>query len=594
MPAPGIDERRDATKPRRRGAPPARRAAPRAAWRCCARRLDGEPGVARRVDTPGRAAQGLDLQARIVRDRGAGRSPRPPGAPWPARSPRTCRRPRAARSRARSRRPCRASKPQAREQRHDLAQLAAVAAGQRRTFNAGPAPAPRAGGRTTSASPAAASADQRRVLLGRERVLLGRRLHLDEAAVAGHHEVAVDLGLRVLDVGQVDAGLAVDDPGRDRRHRHPERIGRDLARLRQAPRRQRQRHPAAGDGRRARAAVGLDDVAVDGDLPRTERAHVDRCAQRSADQPLDLLTAAAGRAPERVCVERGSIAYSAVTQPFPLPSRNGGTFSSTEAVQMTCVSPNATSAEPFRVAVAVGGDQDGAQLVGLPTVGSHAARIDYQPCYRVAADMGATRTEAHMSLAAAPAAATDRKNSRNKSIAQACLLEELFPPLVEARSDIEQDDSCGRPHRHDGRQVQAARDRRTRRHGRRVSRRARLHRQGSCREDPPRGLRRPRRIDQALPARGARGEPDQSPEHRGRHRLRQVERRHRLLRDGVAERRTAGRGAVARPPPRSVARDHDPQPGGGRAGRGALQGDRAPRSEAREHHARRRARDGAS
>ena len=50
--------------------------------------------------------------------------------------------------------------------------------------------------------------------------------------------------------------------------------------------------------------------------------------------------------PERVCVERGSIAYSAVTHPLPFPSRNGGTFSSTEAVQMTCVSPNATSAEP--------------------------------------------------------------------------------------------------------------------------------------------------------------------------------------------------------------------------------------------------------
>ena len=50
--------------------------------------------------------------------------------------------------------------------------------------------------------------------------------------------------------------------------------------------------------------------------------------------------------PERVCVERGNIAYSAVTQPLPLPSRNGGTFSSTDAVQMTCVSPKATSADP--------------------------------------------------------------------------------------------------------------------------------------------------------------------------------------------------------------------------------------------------------
>ena len=54
---------------------------------------------------------------------------------------------------------------------------------------------------------------------------------------------------------------------------------------------------------------------------------------------------AASRA-ERVCVARGSIPYSAVTQPLPLPFRNGGTRSSTEAAQSTCVSPRAIRAEP--------------------------------------------------------------------------------------------------------------------------------------------------------------------------------------------------------------------------------------------------------
>ena len=43
---------------------------------------------------------------------------------------------------------------------------------------------------------------------------------------------------------------------------------------------------------------------------------------------------------------RGSIPYSAVTQPLPVPLRNGGTRSSTEAAQRTFVSPSATSAEP--------------------------------------------------------------------------------------------------------------------------------------------------------------------------------------------------------------------------------------------------------
>ena len=48
----------------------------------------------------------------------------------------------------------------------------------------------------------------------------------------------------------------------------------------------------------------------------------------------------------RVLVERGSMPYSAVTQPWPFPLRKGGTLSSTEAVQMTLVSPNSTSTEP--------------------------------------------------------------------------------------------------------------------------------------------------------------------------------------------------------------------------------------------------------
>ena len=41
----------------------------------------------------------------------------------------------------------------------------------------------------------------------------------------------------------------------------------------------------------------------------------------------------------RVWVLRGSIAYSAVTQPRPLPLRKGGTRSSTVAAQSTLVCP---------------------------------------------------------------------------------------------------------------------------------------------------------------------------------------------------------------------------------------------------------------
>ena len=54
-----------------------------------------------------------------------------------------------------------------------------------------------------------------------------------------------------------------------------------------------QRHPAAGDRGGARAAVGLDHVAVDGDLALAERLEIDHGAQAAADQALDLDGAAA-------------------------------------------------------------------------------------------------------------------------------------------------------------------------------------------------------------------------------------------------------------------------------------------------------------
>src|SRR5688500_19099978 len=48
----------------------------------------------------------------------------------------------------------------------------------------------------------------------------------------------------------------------------------------------------------------------------------------------------------RVDVARGSMPYSAVTHPLPLPRRNGGTRSSTLAAQMTRVRPTSISTDP--------------------------------------------------------------------------------------------------------------------------------------------------------------------------------------------------------------------------------------------------------
>ena len=51
----------------------------------------------------------------------------------------------------------------------------------------------------------------------------------------------------------------------------------------------------------------------------------------------------------RLAVARGSIEYSAVTQPFPLPRRNCGTLSSTDAAHSTRVLPTEITADPSAV-----------------------------------------------------------------------------------------------------------------------------------------------------------------------------------------------------------------------------------------------------
>ncbi len=71
-----------------------------------------------------------------------------------------------------------------------------------------------------------------------------------------------------------------------------------------------------------------------------ERLAVDDRAEAPPDQPLDLGRAAVrARRDLRVGVLPGSIAYSAVSQPIPFPSRNGGTVSETCAVASTSVDP---------------------------------------------------------------------------------------------------------------------------------------------------------------------------------------------------------------------------------------------------------------
>ena len=48
------------------------------------------------------------------------------------------------------------------------------------------------------------------------------------------------------------------------------------------------RNPCARYGSRSGAAVGLDDIAIDGDLPLAERLEIHYGAQAAANEPLDF------------------------------------------------------------------------------------------------------------------------------------------------------------------------------------------------------------------------------------------------------------------------------------------------------------------
>ncbi len=149
------------------------------------------------------------------------------------------------------------------------------------------------------------------------------------------------------------SGAVLEHAAADRRDLVDDRVALDHAFLQPVVAGQPQRHPGAGDRGGAGAAVGLDHVAaVEHDLAFAERLRVDHGARKerpisrwiSCVRPL-CLPCAASRRP-RLWVARGSMPYSAVTQPWPLPFRNGGTPSSRLAVTRTLVWPKETRHEP--------------------------------------------------------------------------------------------------------------------------------------------------------------------------------------------------------------------------------------------------------
>ena len=73
------------------------------------------------------------------------------------------------------------------------------------------------------------------------------------------------------------------------------------------------------------------------------------------------------------------MAYSAVSQPLPVPTRNGGTAGSTLQVQRTVVAPERTSTLPAAVAGEAQLECERAKLVGRAVVGTHRDKLRNQP-----------------------------------------------------------------------------------------------------------------------------------------------------------------------------------------------------------------------
>src|SRR5688572_8451817 len=85
--------------------------------------------------------------------------------------------------------------------------------------------------------------------------------------------------------------------------------------------------------------------------PRSMQARSERPIRRWISWVRPLWRPRAASRAERVCVARGSIPYSAVSQPLPLLRRKAGTPFSTLAVHKTRVPPNSQSTEPSACAV---------------------------------------------------------------------------------------------------------------------------------------------------------------------------------------------------------------------------------------------------
>src|SRR5436305_11178278 len=138
-----------------------------------------------------------------------------------------------------------------------------------------------------------------------ERCTLGGRLDLDDAARPGQHEIGVGLGIRILGVIEVEHRNPLEHPAGNRRDAVVQRHFRQQTGGDEALKGLVEGDIAAGDRGGAGAAIGLDHVAIDADLPLAHRGEVGHRPQAAADQALDFLGPAALPAARRLAVGAG-------------------------------------------------------------------------------------------------------------------------------------------------------------------------------------------------------------------------------------------------------------------------------------------------
>ncbi|KMQ84340.1 hypothetical protein RF55_17930 [Lasius niger] len=117
---------------------------------------------------------------------------------------------------------------------------------------------------------------------------LGSALDFDEAAAIVHHHIHVGVADGIFRIVQVQYRLTLIDADRDGRYRTDDRVALQAFVQHQLVDGIDQGDISAGDRCGAGTAVGLQDIAVQGDHAFTQRLAVDAGAQAAPDQALDF------------------------------------------------------------------------------------------------------------------------------------------------------------------------------------------------------------------------------------------------------------------------------------------------------------------